>query len=52
MFVKNQSYLLKNTAIPDTSLTYAMTGVWETPVGCTMKTDQHYKVLLYCECDG
>ena len=32
MFVKNQSYLLKN-AIPDTSLTYVMTGVWEIPVG-------------------
>ena len=52
MFAENQSYLLKKAAIPDTFLTYAMTGVWDIPVGCTMKTDQHYEVLLYCECDG
>lgn len=52
MCVTNQSYVLKNAEIPNTSLTYAMTGIWEIAVGCTMKTDQHYEALLYCECDG
>jgi len=51
MFVKNQSSLLKNTAIRHFS-NISMTGVWEIPVGYTMKTDHHYEALLYCECDG